>query len=138
MWTFTLFWYCIYNDFDGSYLFEYTYIVLVNVVFTSLPVIFMGFLDQDVDDKVSLAVPQLYMRGIERKEWSQTKFWYVNVNLFFFFFFFFFFLLPPLLSVINEFQVVHGRWSVPVTHLLLHAVSPVPTREFRNCKWVEY
>ena len=96
MWTFTLFWYCIYNDFDGSYLFEYTYIVLVNVVFTSLPVIFMGFLDQDVDDKVSLAVPQLYMRGIERKEWSQTKFWYVNVNLFlsFFFFFFFFFFAP--------------------------------------------
>jgi hypothetical protein len=37
----------------------------------------MGIFDQDVDDKVSLAVPQLYMRGIERKEWSQTKFWYV-------------------------------------------------------------
>lgn len=132
MWTFTLFWYCIYNDFDGSYLFEYTYIVLVNVVFTSLPVIFMGFLDQDVDDKVSLAVPQLYMRGIERKEWSQLKFWYVNVKILLSF------LLPPLLSVINEFQVVHGRRSVPVNYLLLHAVSPVPTREFRNCKWVEY
>lgn len=77
VWTFALFWYCIYNDFDGSYLFDYTYIVLVNVAFTSLPVIFMGILDQDVDDKVSLAVPQLYMRGIERKEWSQLKFWYV-------------------------------------------------------------
>lgn len=36
----------------------------------------MGIFDQDVDDKVSLAVPQLYMRGIERKEWSQLKFWY--------------------------------------------------------------
>lgn len=77
MWTVALFWYCIYNDFDGSYLFDYTYIILVNVAFTSLPVIFMGIFDQDVDDKVSLAVPQLYMRGIERKEWSQTKFWYV-------------------------------------------------------------
>lgn len=76
VWTFALFWYCIYNDFDGSYLFDYTYIVLVNVAFTSLPVIFMGILDQDVDDKVSLVVPQLYMRGIERKEWSQLKFWY--------------------------------------------------------------
>lgn len=129
VWTFTLFWYCIYNDFDGSYLFEYTYIVLVNVVFTSLPVIFMGFLDQDVDDKVSLAVPQLYMRGIERKEWSQTKFWYVNVKILFF---------APSPSVINEFQVVHGRRTVPVTYLLLHAVSPVPTRQFRHCKWVEY
>ena len=78
MWTFALFWYCIYNDFDCSYLFDYTYIVLVNLAFTSLPVIFMGIFDQDVDDKVSLAVPQLYMRGIERKEWSLLKFWYLN------------------------------------------------------------
>ncbi|PLN81677.1 phospholipid-translocating P-type ATPase [Aspergillus taichungensis] len=75
VWTIALFWYSIYNDFDGSYLFDYTYIVLVNVAFTSLPVIFLGIFDQDVDDKVSLAVPQLYMRGIERKEWSQLKFW---------------------------------------------------------------
>lgn len=83
MWTFALFWYCIYNDFDCSYLFDYTYIILVNLAFTSLPVIFMGIFDQDVDDKVSLAVPQLYMRGIERKEWSQYKFWlYMGDGLF--------------------------------------------------------
>ena len=35
----------------------------------------MGILDQDVSDKISLAVPGLYRRGIERKEWTQTKFW---------------------------------------------------------------
>ncbi|KMP02866.1 P-type ATPase [Coccidioides immitis RMSCC 2394] len=75
VWTFALFWYCIYNNFDLSYLFDYTYIILVNLAFTSLPVILMGVLDQDVDDKVSLAVPQLYKRGIERKEWTQRKFW---------------------------------------------------------------
>ncbi|GKZ35717.1 hypothetical protein AbraIFM66950_006469 [Aspergillus brasiliensis] len=75
VWTIALFWYSFYNNFDGSYLFDYTYIVLVNVAFTSLPVILMGIFDQDVDDKISLAVPQLYMRGIEQKEWSQLKFW---------------------------------------------------------------
>ncbi|KAL6721865.1 phospholipid transporting ATPase [Lecanora helva] len=75
VWTLALFWYQIYNDFDCSYLFDYTYILLVNLAFSSLPVIFMGILDQDVNDKVSLAVPQLYRRGIERKEWSQLKFW---------------------------------------------------------------
>lgn len=37
----------------------------------------MGIFDQDVSDRVSLAVPQLYRRGIERKEWSQWKFWLV-------------------------------------------------------------
>lgn len=42
----------------------------------------MGILDQDVDDKVSLAVPQLYKTGIEQKEWTRTKFWYVNLLFF--------------------------------------------------------
>ncbi|KAK4948210.1 phospholipid transporting ATPase, partial [Elasticomyces elasticus] len=75
VWTFALFWYQIYNNFDITYLFDYTYILLVNLAFTSLPVILMGILDQDVSDKVSLAVPQLYRKGMERKEWSQLKFW---------------------------------------------------------------
>ncbi|EEH06343.1 phospholipid-translocating P-type ATPase domain-containing protein [Histoplasma capsulatum G186AR] len=75
VWTFALFWYSIYNNFDCSYLFDFTYIILVNLAFTSLPVILMGILDQDVDDKVSLAVPQLYKTGIEQKEWTQKKFW---------------------------------------------------------------
>ncbi|KAF2669313.1 phospholipid-translocating P-type ATPase [Microthyrium microscopicum] len=75
VWTFALFWYQIYANFDCSYLYDYTYIVMYNLAFTSLPIILMGVLDQDVDDKVSLAVPQLYMRGIERKEWTQPKFW---------------------------------------------------------------
>lgn len=63
-----------------SYAFDYSYVLLYNLAFTSLPVIFMGILDQDVDDKVSLAVPQLYRRGIERKEWTQVKFWTYMVD----------------------------------------------------------
>lgn len=80
MWTFALFWYNIYDNYDCSYVFDYTYILLYNLAFTSLPVIFLGVLDQDVSDKVSLAVPQLYRRGIERKEWTQTKFWIYMVD----------------------------------------------------------
>ncbi|TVY41778.1 Phospholipid-transporting ATPase [Lachnellula subtilissima] len=75
VWTFTLFWYQIFCDFDMTYLYDSSYITLFNLAFTSLPVIFMGVLDQDVSDTVSLAVPQLYRRGIERREWTQTKFW---------------------------------------------------------------
>jgi phospholipid-translocating ATPase len=70
-----LFWYQIYANFDCVYLYDYTYIVMFNLAFTSLPIILMGVLDQDVDDKVSLANPQLYRRGIERLEWTQKKFW---------------------------------------------------------------
>ncbi|TQS38025.1 hypothetical protein Golomagni_01479 [Golovinomyces magnicellulatus] len=75
VWTFTIFWYQIFCSFDMTYLYDYTYILLFNLAFTSVPVIFMGVLDQDVSDKVSLMVPQLYRRGIKRLEWTQTKFW---------------------------------------------------------------
>ncbi|TVY93003.1 Phospholipid-transporting ATPase [Lachnellula willkommii] len=75
VWTFTLFWYQIFCNFDMTYFYDISYITLFSTAFTSLPVIFMGVLDQDVSDTVSLAVPQLYRRGIERREWTQTKFW---------------------------------------------------------------
>ncbi|KAK4198443.1 putative type IV phospholipid-transporting ATPase [Triangularia verruculosa] len=75
IWTFAIFWFQIFCNFDISYIYEYTYILMFNLFFTSVPVILMGVLDQDVTDTVSLAVPQLYRRGIERKEWTQTKFW---------------------------------------------------------------
>ena len=77
VWTWAIFWYQAFCNFDIAYIFDYTYILLFNLFFTSVPVILMGVLDQDVSDTVSLAVPQLYRRGIERLEWTQTKFWYV-------------------------------------------------------------
>ena len=75
IWAFSLFWYQIYDNFDGGYVYDYSYIIMYNLAFTSLAVIFLGILDQDVSDKVSLAVPELYRRGIEQKEWTQKKFW---------------------------------------------------------------
>lgn len=78
VWTFAIFWFEIFCDFDMTYLFDMTYILMFNLFFTSLPVGIMGILDQDVSDKVSLEVPQLYRRGIERMEWTPSKFWYVD------------------------------------------------------------
>lgn len=75
VWVFSIFWFEIFCDFDITYLFDPTYIIMFNLFFTSLPVGVLGVLDQDVSDKVSLAVPELYRRGIERLEWTQTKFW---------------------------------------------------------------
>lgn len=77
IWTFSIFWYQVFCNFDITYIFDYSYIIMFNLFFTSIPVILMGVLDQDVSDTVSLAVPQLYRRGIERLEWTQQKFWYV-------------------------------------------------------------
>ncbi|KAH0016405.1 aminophospholipid-translocating P4-type ATPase, partial [Aureobasidium melanogenum] len=107
IWTFALFWYQIYANFDCSYIFDYSYILLYNLAFTSLPVILMGILDQDVDDKVSLAVPQLYRRGIERKEWTQIKFWTYMVDGFYQSLICFF--LPYLLFQPANFNTESGR-----------------------------
>ncbi|KAI1140880.1 phospholipid-translocating P-type ATPase [Hypoxylon sp. FL0543] len=75
IWSLSILWFQCFCNFDITYLFEYTYILLFNLIFTSVPPIVIGVLDQDVSDQVSLAVPQLYRRGIERLEWTQHKFW---------------------------------------------------------------
>lgn len=61
-------------SFDATYLYEYTLLMLYNLVFTSLPVAILGILDQDIDAKTSLAYPQLYRRGILGKEWTRRRF----------------------------------------------------------------
>ena len=75
VWTWAIFWFQVFCNFDISYIFDYTYILMFNLFFTSVPVVLMGVLDQDVSDTVSLEVPELYRRGIERLEWTQVKFW---------------------------------------------------------------
>lgn len=72
--VFPLFWYGIFCNFDGTYLYEFSYLMLFNLFFTSIPVITMGCLDQDVPAKVSLAVPELYRRGILNSDWSIPRF----------------------------------------------------------------
>ncbi|EIN05442.1 phospholipid-translocating P-type ATPase [Punctularia strigosozonata HHB-11173 SS5] len=75
IWTFAMFWYLPWNSFDSTYLYQYTFILLCNLVFTSLPVIAMGAFDQDINAKAALAFPQLYVRGIRGLEYTRTKFW---------------------------------------------------------------
>ena len=43
---------------------------MYNLAFISLPIILIGVLDQDVDNKVLLVVPQLYKRGIKCLKWT--------------------------------------------------------------------
>ncbi|GMM27567.1 hypothetical protein DAMA08_002830 [Martiniozyma asiatica (nom. inval.)] len=69
-----LFWYGIFTSFDGTYLYEFSLLMLYNLFFTSLTVITLGCLDQDVPDYVALAVPQLYRSGINKKQNLSLKF----------------------------------------------------------------
>ncbi|OBZ77329.1 Phospholipid-transporting ATPase DNF1 [Grifola frondosa] len=75
IWTFAMFWFMIYNSFDATYLYQYTFVLLYNLIFTSLPVIILGAFDQDINAKAALAFPQLYIRGIRGLEYTRLKFW---------------------------------------------------------------
>ncbi|PFH48817.1 hypothetical protein AMATHDRAFT_5455 [Amanita thiersii Skay4041] len=75
IWTFAMFWFLPFNSFDATYLYQYTFILLYNLVFTSLPVIVLGAFDQDINAKAALAFPPLYVRGIRGLEYTRAKFW---------------------------------------------------------------
>ncbi|CAO1620976.1 unnamed protein product [Jaminaea pallidilutea] len=75
IWTFTMFWYQIFSDFNATYLYDYTYVLLFNLIFTSLPVIVLGALDQDANAKALLAHPRTYIRGIKGLDYTRTLFW---------------------------------------------------------------
>ncbi|KAI8085885.1 uncharacterized protein B0P05DRAFT_534105 [Gilbertella persicaria] len=75
IWTFVLFWYQIFCQFNGSMMFEYVLVTLYNVVFTSLPIIFMGIWDQDLNSKISSLYPELYRMGLRNDKFKPWRFY---------------------------------------------------------------
>uniref|UniRef100_A0A4W5K8A7 Phospholipid-transporting ATPase n=1 Tax=Hucho hucho TaxID=62062 RepID=A0A4W5K8A7_9TELE len=63
--AFTLvhFWYSFFNGFSAQVAYEDWFITLYNVMYSSLPVLLVGLLDQDVNDKLSRKFPKLYLPG---------------------------------------------------------------------------
>ncbi|KTG39273.1 hypothetical protein cypCar_00035306 [Cyprinus carpio] len=52
-----------FNGFSSQTAYEDWFITLYNVCYSSLPVLLVGLLDQDVNDKLSLRFPKLYLPG---------------------------------------------------------------------------
>ncbi|GMR41324.1 hypothetical protein PMAYCL1PPCAC_11519, partial [Pristionchus mayeri] len=61
--TLTHFWFAFFCGYSAQSIFDEMSIAAYNLVFTSLPVLAMGVLDQDVDDEYSIKFPQLYLPG---------------------------------------------------------------------------
>ncbi|RCI05348.1 hypothetical protein CU098_011835 [Rhizopus stolonifer] len=74
VWTFVLFW------FNGSMMFDYALVTLYNLVFTSLPIIFLGIWDQDLNAKLSLKYPELYRMGLRNDKFKMWRFWLTIVD----------------------------------------------------------
>ncbi|KAF9238250.1 phospholipid-translocating P-type ATPase [Melanogaster broomeanus] len=75
IWTLAMFWYQPFCGFDATYLYDYSFILFYNLLFTSLPVIFLGGFDQDVNARAAMAFPELYIRGIRGLEYTKLMFW---------------------------------------------------------------
>ncbi|PWN38046.1 phospholipid-translocating P-type ATPase [Meira miltonrushii] len=75
IWTFSLLLYQIFCEANATYLFDYSLVLLYNLVFTSLPVIMLGALDQDLRAPALMTFPQTYAPGREGKLYTRSQFW---------------------------------------------------------------
>ncbi|NXI32748.1 AT8B1 ATPase, partial [Sterrhoptilus dennistouni] len=67
-------WYSFFNGFSAQTAYEDWFITVYNVLYSSLPVLLVGLLDQDVSDKLSLRFPSLYVLGQRDLLFNYRKF----------------------------------------------------------------
>jgi hypothetical protein len=61
-------------------MFDYSLVTLYNLVFTSLPCIFFGIWDQDLDATRSLKYPELYLMGLRNDLFKTWRFWLTVID----------------------------------------------------------
>ncbi|KAM4877981.1 phospholipid-transporting ATPase FetA-like [Thomomys bottae] len=74
--AFTLvhFWYAFYNGFSAQTAYDIWFIASYNLIYTSLPVLCMSLLDQDVNEIWSLHFPELYEPGQHNLYFNKKEF----------------------------------------------------------------
>ncbi len=63
VYIFMLMWFQIFNGFSGITMVDDLNLMFFNLIYTSLPPIMFGALDQCVSDELLMRFPQLYKRG---------------------------------------------------------------------------
>ncbi|KAK1343127.1 hypothetical protein QTO34_015901 [Cnephaeus nilssonii] len=56
-------WFAFYSGFTAQPLYEGWFLALFNLLYTTLPVLYIGLFEQDVSDEQSLELPELYTAG---------------------------------------------------------------------------
>ncbi|MQL97640.1 hypothetical protein Taro_030329 [Colocasia esculenta] len=76
----TLFYFEAYTGFSGQSVYDDWYMLLFNVILTSLPVISLGVFEQDVSSEVCLQFPALYQQGPNNLffDWYRILGWMAN------------------------------------------------------------
>lgn len=76
----TIFYFEAYASFSGQSVYDDWYMLLFNVILTSLPVISLGVFEQDVSSEVCLQFPALYQQGPKNLffDWYRICGWMAN------------------------------------------------------------
>ncbi|VDM59554.1 unnamed protein product [Angiostrongylus costaricensis] len=75
MFVFTIFWYQIFNGFSSQVPIDPIYLMIYNLIFTSVPALLYGTLEQDAPADVLLDVPKFYDHGRLGKKYRWYSFW---------------------------------------------------------------
>lgn len=80
IWTCALLFFQIFCQGNATYLFDYSLVLLYNLIFTSLPVIMLGSLDQDLRAPALMSFPQTYAPGRKGQLYSRSQFWFACLD----------------------------------------------------------
>ncbi|KAK6022971.1 IC domain protein, HAD ATPase, P-type family, partial [Ostertagia ostertagi] len=72
MFVFTIFWYQIFNGFSSQVPIDPIYLMVYNLIFTSVPALLYGCLEQDASADILLDVPKFYDQGRLGKTYIDT------------------------------------------------------------------
>ncbi|XP_057668206.1 phospholipid-transporting ATPase VD isoform X2 [Diorhabda carinulata] len=81
--VFLCFWYQMYCGFSGTVMIDQMYLMLYNLLFTSLPPLAIGVYDQDAPQQILLKNPYLYSRGRLGKVYRSFSFWLTMLDALF-------------------------------------------------------
>ncbi|XP_058790265.1 phospholipid-transporting ATPase VD isoform X2 [Phymastichus coffea] len=73
--VFLIFWFQLYCGFSGAVMIDQIYLMLYNLIFTSLPPLILGIYDQIAPASLLIEVPRLYERGRLASVYQPHSFW---------------------------------------------------------------
>ncbi|XP_036138171.1 phospholipid-transporting ATPase IK-like [Molossus molossus] len=73
-------WFALYNGFTAQPLYGGWFLALFNLLYTTLPVLYIGLFEQDVSDEQSLELPELYIAGQKDKLFNYWVFFQAMVH----------------------------------------------------------
>ncbi|XP_052850847.1 phospholipid-transporting ATPase VD isoform X2 [Drosophila gunungcola] len=78
--VFLIFWYQLYCGFSGSVMMDQMYLMLYNLIFTSLPPLAIGVYDKRVPEDLLLKNPYLYKNGRLSEAYRPHDFWLILLD----------------------------------------------------------